>query len=1011
MTLSFRLPLAAAAVLTVAGASLASAQAVTATDRTFSFVRYGTEHGLPSERVLSVAQDSVGFIWVGTADGVARFDGVSARVWRHQPRSTVGLPSSAVGDITVGGDGTVWVSTDGGVARFDRQSGRFERFAEDEFRRVVGVSVVPSLSADKDGLWAAIQGGVARIRFDGSVSRIDAVGVPDLKSPRPGETWLAHETCRLLDHPVRCETPRQMPRPVGTAAVWADGEATFGVFNDGSVWRLSPSPAAVDEWNGFRSLALSVNTIVELPTVWVAAPGGLFVYDTDLRSASQIGVVNGVIAQDTRDVMIDRQGGIWVATDRGLYRGVRPDPAFEAVTAAAGLPDGRVNGLLQTPDGSTWVGTNGGLYRRRADGRWDSFFSGPNAYANGVWQVARARGGGLWVGGKAFGLRRLWPETGRWEQVTELNRRLGLGGVASSRFPVRSILEADGRLWIGSSSGLAVRLRDESWRVYQKGDGGRDGLPTDAVNVVHVDDEGRTWVGTDGGLVEFDLERRSFRRVAPSSLGASIVWDVEETPDDPGALWLATVGTGMCRLDPEADRVECFTTADGLPSNVVHRIERGDGALWLGTDRGVSRFDLEAGSVATYTKADGLHGDIADFMSSYRTTDGTLMFGGPGGYTVFGPSEVTERGAPPVVQFTSVSTGGVELPPVATGDTISLDPRDRRLAAEFAALDFTAPGQNRYRHRLLPVDSMWTPASARSAEVRYPALPPGEYVLEVLGSSHTGTFGDTPARLYISVPPMWWERTSVRALGLVLAVGLMGALGWTGVRRSERKRADALEVARRLAEVREAERLRLARELHDGTMQHIYRAGHDLDRLAETAGLEAVSVARAGLDEAATDLRAVLTDIRPPHVGTLGAGPAIQAAATQFGRTYPDLEVETDLEATGRRWPIPVQHAAVRIAQEALSNAGRHAAARHVVISLTERDGAGVLEVADDGTGFDIHLREVDHVRDGHFGLAGLRERAEALGGHLEIESAPGQGTTIRARLPLKEEPRRRRFL
>ncbi|MGB3542084.1 sensor histidine kinase, partial [Rubrivirga sp.] len=129
-----------------------------------------------------------------------------------------------------------------------------------------------------------------------------------------------------------------------------------------------------------------------------------------------------------------------------------------------------------------------------------------------------------------------------------------------------------------------------------------------------------------------------------------------------------------------------------------------------------------------------------------------------------------------------------------------------------------------------------------------------------------------------------------------------------------------------------------------------------------------------------------------------------------FGRTYPGLEVVLDLDATGRRWPVPVQHAIVRIAQEALSNAGRHAQADRITVSLIEDEGQAVLEVADDGVGFDDHVRDVDHVRGGHFGLAGLRERAEALSGTVEITSAPGDGTRISARLPLKA-PKGRRWL
>ncbi|MEM0964299.1 MAG: ATP-binding protein, partial [Bacteroidota bacterium] len=425
------------------------------------------------------------------------------------------------------------------------------------------------------------------------------------------------------------------------------------------------------------------------------------------------------------------------------------------------------------------------------------------------------------------------------------------------------------------------------------------------------------------------------------------------------------------------------------------------GALWLGTDRGLSRFDPVTETVATFTSADGLHGDVIDLMSSAKAADGTLFMGGPDGFTGFDPSSVAARQAGTPVQFSSVIASGVRRAGVTAGDTVRLSHDLRQLAVEFATLDFTAPSRTEYRYRLLPYETTWTNADARSAEARYAAVPPGEYVLEVLSSGPNGGFGETPSRLYVHAPPLWWERASIQLLGLILALGGVGAIGWRATQRAERRRAEAAEVARRLAASREDERLRLAREIHDGAVQHLYRTGHDLDVLAETAGVQAVAPVRASLDEAAGDLRAVLADLRPPQVGTLGAAAAVRAAVDRFSETYPEVQIDLDLAVTGRRWPASIQHAAVRIVQEALSNAGRHAEASALKVRLAEAGEHAIVEVADDGVGFDTGVSAVDHVRGGHFGLAGLRERAAGLDGTVEVASAPGRGTRILARLPL----------
>ena len=1041
-----RLRLAVHAAAAAAALCLAVGSAAAQPDEgRYRFTRYGEDAGLPSELVSEAVQDSAGFVWVATRDGVARLDGVRSRVWRHRPGSETGLPSSIIGAVHVDGEGTVWVGTPGGLAWFDEARGRFVRFAEDALREVGGINV-SQVTSDSGGLWVSSERRIYRVRRDGSAARVPGDGGLILRLPERDEVWSQQGVCRLRDRPVRCQ-PFFNGGPESLLTVWGAGGRALGSTNSGVLWELAPRLRRLGAWPGFQlpEVTMAIHTP---PLLWAASVDGLFVYDTERGQTRRVSGYGGAPEQDIRAVTTDRQGGVWLSTALGLYRWSRPDPAFRAVSARDGLPDPRVNGIA-TLAGTTLVGTNGGLFRRlagegaRGPGgeRWGAFFAGDKAYVNGVWQVTPASGGGVWVGGKAFGLRRLWPVEGRWEPVSGPSRLLGLGRVSNSALPVRAVTEADGWLWVGSTYGLAVRDRSGAWSGFLAGEGEGDGLPTLATNVVHVGEGGRVWIGTDRGLTEFTPATGApprgagangrFRQVAPTSLGRPVVWDVAESPDDPGALWIATVGTGACRLDVRADRVRCFTAADGMPSNAVHRIEAGAGAVWLGTDRGLARLDLgpevtgpaasgagppasgvPSGAAAevsaargpritTYTRADGLHGDVIDLMSSHADAEGRLYFGGPGGYTVFDPAAVEDRTAPPPPRFATLTVAGVLRPRVSAGDTLRLEPDGRRFAATFATLDFTAPARNRYRYRLLPLETEWTEADAGTAEARYAALPPGAYTLEVDGTGYASGFSGTPARLYVSVVPRWWERGAVRALGFLLALGAVGALGWAGVQRSERQRREAAEVAHQLAAAREAERLRLARDLHDGAMQHLYRTGHDLDRLAAHTDPEAVAGVRAGLDEAAGELRAVLTDIRPPHLGTLGVGAALEAAARPFARTYPDLALELDAQATGRRWPAAVQTAAYRIAQEALSNAGRHAEASRVAVSLREEDRHAVVEVRDDGRGFDAETPDLDLVRSAHFGLAGLRERAVALGGEVRITSALGEGTTVLARLPL----------
>ena len=963
---------------------------------TVRFTPYGVDDGLPSADVLSVAQDSVGFVWFGTKDGVARFDGVRFHVWRHRPGRADGLPSNIVNVVHVDSAGTVWAGTVRGVARLDATTGRFVRVAEDALARV-GAQAVYGLASDGSGLWVSGPNGVFRVSPQGNVRKaISGVSrTPDVLSVG-GAVWFRERACRLSPTTGRCERPR-LPEGVRPLALWeADGATLALTDGQPGVWEVWPRVRQLRALAPFPILPSNRLGQSRPSTVAVPLQDGLFLYRPSWEAPVQIGVAEGLPGRDVRGAIVDRQGGVWAATDRGVGRWAPPIAAFRAVTGADGLPDDRVNGLATTPDGSLWIATNGGLVHRQPGGAFrlvPRLPSDASPYRRGVWRVARAAGGGLWLGGKASGLQRYWPETGRVVTVEAPARLLD----AEEYLGVRDVVDEGGRVWVATSVGLALR-DGGGWRAFPIGPGG----PPGAANAVLPDGEGGAWVGTDGGLVRFRSGR--IEPVAGPA-GTALVWDLVTTPVDPDALWLGTVGSGACRLDRASGRTRCLTTADGLPSNVVHRIETGAGALWLGTDRGVVRLDPTTYETAVFTAADGLHGDVVDLMSSHRTPSGMIYMGGPGGYTAFDPRTVSAPDRRPPVVLSAVEAGDRPADRfVASGDTVRLERGARRLAVAFAALDYRRPERNRYRYRLAPLEAEWTETDGAAAEARYAALPAGAYTFEVVGSTSAGVFSSEPARLRVEVPPAWWERRAVQALGAALALALVGAAGWRAVRRSERRQAEAAEVSRRLAASREGERLRLAREIHDGAVQHLYRVGHDLDRLATAVAppeRDGVAAARSGLDEASADLRAVLADLRPPHVGTLGAAAAVREAARRFGDAQPQTEVDLDLEATGRRWPVPIQHAAVRIVQEALSNAAKHADASAVRVRLAEADGGALVEVADDGRGFDAAVADLALVRDEHFGLVGLRERAESLGGRLAVTSAPGAGTTVRAWLPL----------
>ncbi|MEL7362374.1 MAG: ATP-binding protein, partial [Bacteroidota bacterium] len=590
-----------------------------------------------------------------------------------------------------------------------------------------------------------------------------------------------------------------------------------------------------------------------------------------------------------------------------------------------------------------------------------------------------------------------------------------LGIEAWSILPVRHLTEDQhGTLWISTSIGLFRRDPDGTLTSYLHDPSRLGGLPDPRVSIVHESSVGSRWIGTDGGLCRlvdeappgrFDCVRH--RPDDPTSLGADVVWTITESAADAGALWVGTIGGGLCRFDLATETCRRYTTSDGLPNNTVYGVlADDDGGLWMSTNGGLARLEIATETFTVFAATEGLRSDAFDFMSYHRADDGRLFFGGPRGFYAFHPDSLRASTYVPPVAITGVRTFDQARPGLpADGDTLRLAHDENFVSFEFAAFDFERPRQNQYRYRLIGVDEQWRTTTGGRPEARYTDVPPGTYTFEVLGANHDGLYNPEAVRLTLDIVPAWWQAWWFRSGALLLATVSLGAIGVGTVRRREaawrREQAEAAEMQRRLAESRERERARIARELHDGPVQQLYRIGHDLDRLAhhEAQVATPVQAARAALTDVAGELRGVLSTLRPPLIEHLGVGAALGALVRQSRPHFPDADLRAEINSDGRRLSLDAQHALYRIAQEALANAAKHAEARAVRLRLTEVGPRVRLTVRDDGRGFAVPDRLVRFAREERYGLVGAAERVEQLGGRFAVQSTPGQGTEVTVEL------------
>ena len=449
-------------------------------------------------------------------------------------------------------------------------------------------------------------------------------------------------------------------------------------------------------------------------------------------------------------------------------------------------------------------------------------------------------------------------------------------------------------------------------------------------------------------------------------------------------------------------RVIFFPASAGLPEVILSIIEDGRGDLWLGSTTGiyrVSRSELEAFAghrlaqltVAAYGVADGMliNECSSGHPAAVRTPDGALWFATLRGISVTNPEHAEENRLAPLVAIENVT---IDDQPAAAAGLVRVEPTHTRLSFHYAGLSFVAPSRVRYRYRLEGFDPDWVDAGARRVAY-YTNVPPGRYTFRVLAANNDGVWNNTGAALAIRVLPHTWQTWWFRSL-CVLTVFLLGYQAYRMRVRNVELRFSAVL----------AERTRIAREIHDTLAQDIVGISVQLELVSRLLS-SSVDAARTQLDAARGMVKTSLAEARSSiwnlRSATSSANdlPAklnrIVTQAADKGQTKPKFQVR----GTYRAAPAAVEDQLLRIAQEGVNNAVRHAQASVIEVTLHYDAHTLQLSMDDDGEGFTYDAAAF--AEGGHFGLQGMRERAAEIGGTLQVASEPGKGTHITLRVDI----------
>jgi len=957
--------------------------------------------GFPRDAVQSIAQTRDGYLWLGTRSGLIRFDGVS----HIEP--AVRLPSPVIYALTAGPDGSLWIGTGKGLVQW--KDGK-----STEYRDFSGYTV-PNILVDHEGtIWVGASSATGRL-------------------------------CSIRELNVRCEGgDGSLGR--GPISSYADnhGNLWLGLMTGLSRWK--PGPSTFYETPGQELL---VSSLLENRSgaLLVGTTAGLFRFtDGHWESQSPADKKMGVVERLLRD----KDGGLWIGTNHGLLHvhdgrtdvyarsdGLSGDDVlslYEDVEGDiwVGTVDGvdqfrsfaiptvsRAQGLLRAPDsvlaasdGSIWVGADNGLNRlkdgsitnypvRPVFGRNTMHEDGPAAgkagrgtddrTQAGAGSLAMDNQGRMWV---AASDKISWFENGRFVPVTDAP-----GGYV---YTISS--DQPGSLWISHTKALIHLLGS---RITERIAWEKLGSADFASSLLVDPSPGGLWLGFfQGGVAHVEHDQLRARYGQRDGVGTGTVWSLYR--DEHGGLWAATDG-GLSHLSN--GHVKTLTTSDGLPCNTVLWIIQDDlQAFWLGTACGVLRVDqrdLEGWLIGTirnvhptvFDSSDGVRSSGTSALSTpsvTKSTDGRLWFKQLDGIGIIDPHHLVTNRLPPPVQIERLigdreaygGIPGLRLPPLV-----------RDLQIGYTALSLVAPEKVQFRYRLEGHDRDWQSVGNRR-QAFYTDLPPGHYRFRVIASNNSGVWNEKGASLDFSIAPAFWQTLWFRALCAVAFAGLLWMLYLL------RARQVAREFERTL-DARVDERTQVARELHDTLLQsfnavllHFGMAARLVRSQPEAAQKlldETIEQARRAVKEgreAVQGLRSSVTE-REEFSETLRTLTEELARDPTHGGT---VDARLSIEGTPRTLRPLVRDEIYRIASEALRNAFRHAEASRIELELRYDDDCFELRVRDDGKG--ISSKFVAQEVPGHFGLQGMRERAERIGGKLTLWSAPGSGTEVVLSVP-----------
>jgi signal transduction histidine kinase/ligand-binding sensor domain-containing protein len=947
----------------------------------------------PGGAVNAIAQTADGYLWIGTDKGLWRFDGFTFSSVSFTP-----VPSASnipILQLLTDANGQLWIRPQGAdVVR--QENGQFESV---RYGAQAMTSQITALARDSNGRMLVSDIANGTFRFQGG--KVEKLATPAV-------------------------LPGAMP-PIISMAEGTDGKVWMGTLGAGLFFLADGRATNVNA--GLPDRKINCLLPISNDELWVGTDASLFRWNgKDFR---RTGLPSTLGSVQILSMLRDRDSNIWVGTARGLLRINANGTSFSAEDEIRG--HNGINALFEDREGNLWIGGSEGLGRIR-DSTFITYSPAIDSRFEQDGPVYVDNQSRAWFAPQQGGLYAL--ENGRIQPIAT--------GIPANDV-VYSISGGGDDLWLGRQHGGLTRLHLQNGAVTGRTYTQANGLAQNSVYAVYRSRDGSVWAGTLSGGVSSFKDQRFTNYTMANGLASNTVSSILETRN--GEMWFATP-SGLSSLSNGQWRT--YTTRDGLPSERVNCLfEDPSGTLWSGTSGGLAVFvgnrfqvpstwpevlrdpifglaedkkgwlwiatsnhvlqvrrdKLAEGTFGTsevreYGAADGLLSSegVNRSRSVVADSEGRIWFSLGRGISVVDPSHMPDSSPPAIVHVEAVLADGL---PINATSPVRIPASPKRIAFTYTALSLASPERIRFRYLVDGFDRNWS-APVATREAVYTNLGPGSYRFRVIASNSSGLWNGAESAIAFEVEPALWQTWWFRSTLVVLAAFVTLLL--------YRLRMHRLTYQLNLRfEDRLAERTRIARELHDTLLQsfqgltlHFQRARNLLPGRTLEA-IETLEAALDGAEQAIVESRDAIYDLRSPTAAPRALEEEIRALGEELVAKDCDkkepVEFRIVIEGSARALRPDLHIEILRIVREAVRNSFSHSQGHLIETEMAYTDRVLRLRIRDDGKGIDPDER-LRAERTGHWGLRGMRERAEHLGGELEVWSEPGAGTEIDLRIP-----------